>query len=42
MKLGDEKLFRQLCYIGGAWVPARSAATIAATPAAAITAWRIT
>ena len=29
MKLGDEKLFRQLCYIGGAWVPARSAATIA-------------
>ena len=28
MKLVDEKLFRQLCYIGGAWVAARSASTI--------------
>ena len=28
MKLGDERLFRQLCYIGGAWVAAGSAATI--------------
>jgi succinate-semialdehyde dehydrogenase/glutarate-semialdehyde dehydrogenase len=28
MKLGDEKLFREQCYIDGAWVPARSKATI--------------
>src|SRR4051794_34735642 len=28
MQLRDVNLFRQLCYIDGAWTPARSAATI--------------